>query len=97
MTTRAPSLSSHDSRKVIFPPEFGFSYVSPVVSAMAYPYARQAMRMTGRRVPNPRRTGCTLTPAPVAQWTERLPSKQRVGGSIPPGGVAGQGFNPLID
>ena len=25
--------------------------------------------------------------APVAQWTERLPSKQRVGGSSPPGGT----------
>src|SRR5258708_24616736 len=26
--------------------------------------------------------------APVAQWTERLPSKQRVAGSSPAGGVA---------
>ncbi len=28
------------------------------------------------------------TNAPVAQWTERLPSKQRVGGSNPPRGVS---------
>jgi hypothetical protein len=32
------------------------------------------------------RTPSNLTAAPVAQWIERLPSKQRVGGSIPPGG-----------
>src|SRR5687767_14360793 len=32
----------------------------------------------------PAATFSLLDDAPVAQWTERLPSKQRVGGSSPP-------------